>query len=731
MKAMLNRFITPLVALLAATVAAAQPAQVGGSIYADGEPIVGATVRLEETRLGAVSDRDGRFLIRNVPAGSYRLTISSIGYGSIDTTITLQSGDSLHLDLLMEAEVSESEEIVVTGTRTQRGIADVPVRIEAVPQEEVEEKIMMSPSSVAMLLNESTGMRVQTTSPTSNTANLRIQGLPGRYTQLLIDGIPNVGGLSAGFGLTELPPLNLRQVEVIKGAASALYGADAISGVVNFITKDPAEDAEVNALANYTTQGGLDLAAFYGERFGDFGMTVLASFDRQPRFDVDGDRFADVTGYDRFSIYPKFTLRLGEQFRLEASLGALSEDRLGGAVDASRDAIGSEAPYLENVLSKRISGSMQLFWNDGASQSAVVKVAAMRLQRDALYGSAPFNATQKLVYADAQYTIEAGNHNLLFGASFNLDDFHDATPGIADDRSYSYNVPSLLLQDELTFGREFTILASGRLDVHNIFGLFITPRISLMYRPSSEVTFRIGGGTGFKAPTIFVEEAEEAGFQNTRAIGDLKAERAESGSLDINWRTTVEDIGLAINAAAYLTALDHAVIPDEDSLEAGVVSLRNATGRTLTRGGELSTKLSYDDFKLNLGYTYLYATQADGGSTRELELNPRHSFGAVLMWESEEAEAKVGLEAYWTGEQRLDRHPFRTVSPAYWITGLMAEKGFGNFRLFINFENFLDTRQTRYDPIILGDPELGNIRTLPVYAPLEGRVINGGVRFVL
>jgi iron complex outermembrane receptor protein len=101
------------------------------------------------------------------------------------------------------------------------------------------------------------------------------------------------------------------------------------------------------------------------------------------------------------------------------------------------------------------------------------------------------------------------------------------------------------------------------------------------------------------------------------------------------------------------------------------------------------------------------------------------------MWESEEAGAKVGLEAYWTGTQRLDDHPFRAQSPDYWITGLMAEKGFGRLRLFVNFENFLDTRQTRFDPIVVGDPRSGPVRTLPIYAPLEGRVINGGIRFVL
>jgi iron complex outermembrane receptor protein len=246
---MTARFVFTLgLALLATIPLAAQTGQIRGEVTAggaheeDGEktrpdrageqeaaPVVGATVRLDDLRRGAVTRSDGSFTITDVSAGVHRLLISSVGYRTVDTTVDLAAGGVLDLHIVMEPKEEEGEEVVVTATRTQRSIDDVPVRIEVVPQEEVEEKLMMSPSNVAMLLNESTGMRVQTTSPTTGTANLRIQGLPGRYTQILVDGVPNVGGLAAGFGLTELPPLNLRQVEIIKGAASALYGASARS----------------------------------------------------------------------------------------------------------------------------------------------------------------------------------------------------------------------------------------------------------------------------------------------------------------------------------------------------------------------------------------------------------------------------------------------------------------------------------------------------------------------
>ena len=251
-----------------------------------------------------------------------------------------------------------------------------------------------------------------------------------------------------------------------------------------------------------------------------------------------------------------------------------------------------------------------------------------------------------------------------------------------------------------------------------------------MYRPSPAVTMRIGGGTGFKAPTIFIEEAEEVGFRDVYLSLDVREEQAVSGSFDVNWRGVLGAVGANFNLALYISSLTDVLTADPPS-DQNTVILRNVTGTTLTRGGEFSGKLTYHDFKFSLGYTFLYVTQTDNGMAYELDLNPRHSLGAVVVWESGEAATKIGIENYWTGSQRLERNPFRDRSPAYWITGIIGEKAFGNFRLFVNLENIFDTRQTRFEPIVVGTLQTGAIRTLPIYAPLEGRVINGGIRFVL
>ncbi len=722
---------------LAASRGVSQTGSISGRILdiEQGTGLPGANVVVGGTTAGAATDDQGAFLIVGIPPGEHTIRASLIGFAQTEIEVTIAVGETLTIELRLEPSHTEVEEVVVTGTRTVRSIADVPVRVEVIPEEEVEEKLLMTPSSVAMLLNESTGMRVQTTSASSNSANLRIQGLSGRYTQLLTDGIPNFGGLSAGFSITQLPPLHLRQVEVIKGATSTLYGPDAISGVVNFLTKNPPDEGSTfSGLLNATTAEGRDAALFYSARPAEsFGFTVFASGNTQDLYDVDGDLFADIAGYDRVSVSPKLQLSLGEDGDARLTLGYLTEDRNGGWMGVAVPASGPP-PYTEQIETRRWDASSEVNLRLDGGRTMGIKLAGMQMKRDAAYGASPFNATQEFAFADAQYVEPfEGGHSLLLGAAFNLEDFDDRTPGISASRSYIYRTTGLFAQGEWKISPVWTALAGGRFDFHNIYGTFFTPRLSVKFAPSSEVTIRAGGGSGFKAPTIFVEEAEEVGFRNVQPIGDAVTERAVSASFDVNWNTLLtDDVTLGVNAAFYLSRISHTLLTDEDSLmNGGMIYFRNATGPLLARGGELSLKTGYRDFKLFLGYTFIYATREDSGTVTELTLNPRHSAGAVLFYENEEAGLKIGFETYLTGEQLLERNPYRDVSPVYVLNGLIAEKTFGIVRLFVNFENIFDVRQTRWDPLVVGPPDAPDARTVPVYAPLEGRVINGGVRVVL
>lgn len=183
-----------------------------------------------------------------------------------------------------EAEEEEAEEIIVQGTRTRRRVQDEPIRVEVITREEIEEKLLMRPGNIAMLVNETGGVRVQVTSPALGAANIRVQGMEGRYTQLLADGLPLYGGQASSLGVLQIAPTDLGQVEVIKGAASALYGPSALGGVINLVSRRPRDKVESEVLANVTTRNGQDLTTYASSPLGKgWSASVTGGAHRQSR----------------------------------------------------------------------------------------------------------------------------------------------------------------------------------------------------------------------------------------------------------------------------------------------------------------------------------------------------------------------------------------------------------------------------------------------------------------
>ena len=220
------------------------------------EVLIGATAVLKGTTNGASSDVNGMIEIKNIPNGTQTIIFSYISYEKLELPFNFPLADSLKEKIiLMKSEGEELDEVIVSTTRTSRTIQNVPTRVEVIELEEIDEKSNMRPSNVSMLLHESTGIQVQQTSATSGNASIRIQGLDGRYTQLLKDGYPNFGNFASGLSILEIPPLDLKQVEIIKGPASPLYGGGAIAGVVNFISKTPKEQAEYDFVLNQSNIG--------------------------------------------------------------------------------------------------------------------------------------------------------------------------------------------------------------------------------------------------------------------------------------------------------------------------------------------------------------------------------------------------------------------------------------------------------------------------------------------
>src|SRR5688572_12156349 len=253
------------------------------------------------------------------------------------------------------AEVPEIEEtVVVTATRSNRRLQDEPLRVEVIDREEIEEKALMTPGSVAMLLGETTGLRVQTTAPSLGAATVRIQGLRGRYSQMLADGLPLYGAGGDSFSMLQVPPLDLGQVEIIKGAASALYGPAALGGVINLVSRRPGETAS-ESLFNVTSQKGADITFFRGqEPRNGWSWTLLGGFHGQPRRDLDDDNWTDLAGYSRVVARPRVFYENGRGGSLFVTAGVIGEDRDAGALGSGRVVPhGPDIAGFEEVLNTR------------------------------------------------------------------------------------------------------------------------------------------------------------------------------------------------------------------------------------------------------------------------------------------------------------------------------------------------------------------------------------------
>ncbi len=258
------------------------------------------------------------------------------------------------------------EEVIVRSTRSEKRVQDEALRVEVLGREEIEEKLLMTPGDIAMLLSETTGLRVQVTSPGLGAASLRIQGLRGRYTQLLSDGLPLYGGQSGSIGLLQIPPMDLGQVEVIKGVASSLFGSSALGGVVNLVSRRPAGAQEREVLFNQTSLGGTDGVWWSsGPIAPNWRYSFIANADRQSKRDQDADGWADVAGFGRVSIRPRLVWDNSSGRNVLITAGAMFENREGGTMPDAHVPGGSG--FVESLDSRRADVGMVSRWLIGTS----------------------------------------------------------------------------------------------------------------------------------------------------------------------------------------------------------------------------------------------------------------------------------------------------------------------------------------------------------------------------
>ena len=693
-----------------------QEARLRVEVTSESRPVEGADVTVNDITLK--TGPEGR-VTAPIALGNIRITVTKEGFFPAVSSLAVDAAREWAVHVELQPKQTVKEETTVYATRSDVRIQESPVRVEVLQREEIEEKLVMTPGDIVMMLNEMGGMRVQTTSPSLGAASVRMQGMRGRYTRFLSDGLPLFGQQGAGLGLLQIPPMDLGQVEVIKGTSSALYGAGAMAGVVNLIPRRPGPEPVHEFLVNRTTLGGTDATGFVASRLSStWSMSFLGEGDWQERRDMDRDGWADLAGYSRGVARPRFFRDSGDGRTAMLTGGITYEDRSGGTVPgAVLTATG--APYLESLNTRRgdFGGNAQFLIEKRYVVTS--RFSASAQQHGHRFGDVRERDRHELLFGEISLRGSAGSHTWVAGAAAERDAYR---PRDVTRFSYTYLTPGVFLQDDVSIASWLSVSASARADFHSQYGTFLSPRVSALFRRAGW-TSRLSAGQGFFAPTPLTEETEAAGLARLSVPVPLLAERGRSASLDFT-----RSVGpLSFTTTLFASTIRHPVHVDRGQR----YEIINLSEPATNRGLELLATWRKSPFAATASYTYVRSRELElTGGRADVPLTPRHSFGLVGVWE-QEGKSRLGIECYYTGRQRLENDPYRVLSEPYAIFGVMGERKISkHLRLFLNLENLTDVRQTRWNSLLRSTRAPDGRWTVDAWAPLDGRVINGGVRFM-
>lgn len=696
------------------------------------EPVAGATVSLSGANRNFVADKDGRVVITEPPTGNVKFIISATGYEEFSQAkaFPLRDGGS-SVTFYLHHTHHEMEEVIVSSTRTGRTIGNVPTRVEVIDLEEIEEKINMRPSNISMILHESTGIQVQQTSPTSLNSSIRIQGLDGRYTQLLKDGYANFGNFASGLSILEIPPLDLAQVELIKGPASTLYGGGSIAGVVNFISKTPKHDPERSFIASQSHVGQTTLGGFISGRNKKLGYTFLALGNLQQPYDVDKDEFTELAKSKDFTLAPKLFIYPNEHTYWLIGNSLTAGDRTGGDMTIVKGKADAGHTYFETNKSLRNTTMVEFDSKPDKETHISGKTSFSYFDRDILMHQYSFGGVNYNSFTDITYARELKKNTLVLGANFIYDQFRE-NDLISQKRDFLTNTAGLYAQNTWDASELVQLEAGLRTDAvkykNDFFGkteFFVLPRVSVLFHLSDKLTSRIGGGMGYKAPTLFTETTESLQYRNVLPLNDVSSERSYGGTADLNFKTYFgEDFNFSLNHMFFYTRINKALVLEQNATN--IFGFRNADKPVHSSGFETNMKIIFRDFmKLFAGYTFTHAKAEYLPGNQFIPLVAKNRINMVLFYEK--GTIKAGVEGYFSDWQYLTDG---SRSPSFWDVGAMVEKRFGKVSVFVNAENFTDARQNQIKSVVNGSHTNPTFDDIWSYHP-EGRVLSAGIKLKL
>jgi outer membrane receptor for ferrienterochelin and colicins len=730
-----------------------------GQVLVDSQPLEFANVILKGTGKGGVTDSLGFFQINDIPAGSYQIQVSRIGFLTESIQVKIPDTKTKLTFELKELDGS-LDEVVVSGTMQEVSKLDSPVPVEVYKAAFF--KANPTPSLFESLQNVN-GVRPQINCNVCNTGDIHINGLEGPYTMILIDGMPIVSGLATVYGLTGIPQSLIDRIEVVKGPASTLYGSEAVGGLINVITKR-TEVAPVLAADAFVTGWGevnadLGVKSTFGKSVQS--LTGLNLFWYDHPIDNNGDGFTDLTLQKRFSLFQKFQVqrKAGRVFTMAGRY--VNEDRWGGQMEWTEQDRGGDKIYGESIRTRR--------WEAfGTYQLPVRGLVNFQYslnghKQDSFYGDIPYFADQKIAFGQLTWMKEAGKNNLLLGAAYRYTYYDDNTPATAQNGTENFpseiHLPGVFAQNEFKISQNQSLLGGIRYDYNSLHGNILSPRLN--YKLVSEdksTVFRLSIGNGFRVANVFTEDhAALTGAREVVFAEELAPERSWNTNLNLV-KKVYSDRGnyFGFDGSVFYTYFTNRIVPDYETNPNQII-YANLDGSAVSKGISLNFDAAWNSgFKVLAGATLMDVSLEDDGQKVRQLLTERFSG----VWTIGYQFRKIGISVDYTGnvyspmrlpllgelDDRAEYSPWWSIQNIQ-LTKALGEKWevYGGVKNLLNFTPPANSIARAFDPFdknvvfdgqgqVIPTPENPKALTFDptyVFAPNQG--IRGflGLRFTI
>ena len=670
-------------------------------------------IYIQNTKFGTSSNDEGYYQIKNIPSGTYKIVVSSLGYKTKIIEITFNKDEKIIQNFSLVSDNS-LDEIVVSGNLkpVSKSASSVPVDVYS----KGFFKKNPTPSIFESLQNVN-GVRPQLNCNVCNTGDIHINGLEGPYTFVLIDGMPIVSGLSTVYGLTGIPQALIQRVEVVKGPASTLYGSEAVGGIINIITKKPSNSPMlfVDSFSSSWEEVNTDIGFKYNASKKIQGLLGINYFNYQNIIDNNNDNFTDLTLQNRISIFNKLNIERSNNKLFTVAFRYVYEDRWGGETNWNKSFRGTDLVYGESIYTSRWEtfGTYEL----PTTENIRLQFSANGHHQDSFYGTDSYKADQLIAFGQLVYNKKIKQkHDLLFGIAYRYTTYDDNTfatsesDGVTNKPSIIH-LPGVFIQDEMNLTNQHKLLIGARYDYNSLHGTIFSPRVNYKWNSKNNKNIlRFSVGNGFRVANIFTEDhAALSGAREVVFEGELSPETSWNTNVNYVKKISINNTLVSLDASGFYTHFNNRILPDYET-DPNKIIYANLNGFSVSKGVSLNLDISFPlGLTMNIGATLMDVSIHENNIKKRQLLTESFSGVWSISYKLKKSKIKIDYTGNVYGPMKLpllsELDPRKGESPWFSIQNIQVTKNIGtSWEMYGGIKNILNFTPARNSIARSSDP---------------------------